>query len=111
MTAISMPTLRPLGIGELLDQAIRLYRRNFLSFIGIIAVVQLPLGLLQFVLALLTLPTNPLFGGSARNPADAAQLSPLYWATTADPYGLVARFPLNGKYEQPFEVARNRATT
>ena len=39
--------LRPLGVGELLDRAIRLYRRNFLTFIGIIAVVQIPLMLLS----------------------------------------------------------------
>lgn len=41
------PTLRPLRLGELLDQAIRLYRRNFLTFIGIIAVVYVPLMVLQ----------------------------------------------------------------
>ena len=42
-----LPTLRPLRLGELLDQAIRLYRRNFLTFIGIIAVVYVPLMILQ----------------------------------------------------------------
>ena len=83
MTATSMPTLRPLGIGELLDQSIRLYRRNFLSFIGIIAVVQIPLGLLQFGLSLVTLQTGPLFGPSGRGASDASQLSPLYFASLA----------------------------
>ncbi len=53
MTAASAPHLRPLGLGELLDQAIRLYRRNFLKFIGIIAVVQIPLALLQMLASLL----------------------------------------------------------
>jgi len=47
--------LRPLGMGQLLDQAIRLYRRNFLQFIGITAIVQIPLGLLQMGSSLLTL--------------------------------------------------------
>jgi hypothetical protein len=39
--------LRPLRLGELLDRAIRLYRGNFLTFIGIIAVVYVPLMVLQ----------------------------------------------------------------
>lgn len=55
MTAASAPHLRPLGLGELLDQAIRLYRRNFLKFIGIIAVVQVPLALLQLLVSVATL--------------------------------------------------------
>ena len=42
-----LPTLRPLRLGELLDRAIRLYRANFLTFIGIIAVVYVPLMVLQ----------------------------------------------------------------
>ena len=41
------PVLRPLRLGELLDQAIRLYRRNFVTFIGIIAVIYIPLMILQ----------------------------------------------------------------
>jgi hypothetical protein len=36
-----------LTLGELLDQAIRLYRRNFLNFIGIIAIPYIPLTLIQ----------------------------------------------------------------
>ncbi|MDX1377745.1 MAG: hypothetical protein R3307_02760 [Anaerolineales bacterium] len=43
----ALPSLRPLKLGELLDQAIRLYRRNFLTFIGIIAVVYVPITILQ----------------------------------------------------------------
>jgi hypothetical protein len=54
MTIATGPHLRPLGLGQLLDQAIRLYRRNFLKFIGIIAIVQIPLTLLQMLSTLLT---------------------------------------------------------
>jgi hypothetical protein len=54
MTSAPLPHLRPLSLGELLDQAIRLYRRNFLKFIGIIAVVQIPLAILQLLVSLLT---------------------------------------------------------
>lgn len=39
--------LRPLSAGELLDRAVRLYRRHFLTFVGIVAIVQIPLTLLQ----------------------------------------------------------------
>lgn len=53
MTATTL-SLRPLGTGELLDRAVRLYRRHFLTFIGIIAIVQVPLVLLQTGFALLT---------------------------------------------------------
>jgi hypothetical protein len=45
----SVPTLRPLRIGELLDRAIRLYRANFLTFIGIIALTYVPLTILQIL--------------------------------------------------------------
>lgn len=47
MQVAALPALRPLGLGELLDQAIRLYRRNFLTFIGIIALVYVPVMVLQ----------------------------------------------------------------
>ncbi len=53
MTATTL-SLRPLGTGELLDRAVRLYRRHFLTFIGIIAIVQVPLVLLQTGFSLLT---------------------------------------------------------
>ncbi|MCP4424404.1 MAG: hypothetical protein GY803_07935, partial [Chloroflexi bacterium] len=54
MTVTPPLKLRPLSIGELLDQVIRLYRRNFLTFIGIVALVQMPLTLLQWVMTLAT---------------------------------------------------------
>jgi hypothetical protein len=54
VTASTIPHLRPLSLGKLLDQAIRLYRRNFFTFIGIIAIVQIPLTVIQLVVSLLT---------------------------------------------------------
>ncbi len=53
METQAQPTLRPLRLGELLDRAIRLYRGNFLTFIGIIAVVYVPLTVLQTAAAAL----------------------------------------------------------
>ena len=51
----SLPGLRPLRMGELLDRIIRLYRQNFLTFIGIVALVQVPLTLIQLLVTLATL--------------------------------------------------------
>ena len=48
MTA-TFSELRPLRIGQVLDQAVRLYRRNFLKFIGIVALVDVPMSLLIIV--------------------------------------------------------------
>jgi len=61
MESSALPALRPLRLGELLDQAIRLYRRNFLTFIGIIAVVYVPVMVLQT--AATTVMTSSLFEG------------------------------------------------
>jgi glycerophosphoryl diester phosphodiesterase family protein len=41
------PNLRPMSIGDLLDAAFRLYRRHFLTFIGIVALLQVPMAILQ----------------------------------------------------------------
>lgn len=50
--------LQPRGIGELLDQAVRLYRRNFFTFIGIIAIVQIPITLLSILFSWLTMSST-----------------------------------------------------
>lgn len=52
MATVTTPEFRSLRIGELFDQAIRIYRRNFFKFIAILAVVQIPLTLLQFLAVL-----------------------------------------------------------
>lgn len=60
MESQALPTLRPLRLGELLDRAIRLYRANFLTFIGIIAVVYVPLMILQTAVS--TLVSSSMIG-------------------------------------------------
>ena len=45
--------LRPLSAGDIVDEAIGLYRRNFRLFLSIGAVVLIPAGVIQLVLALL----------------------------------------------------------
>jgi hypothetical protein len=47
------PRMRPMTAGDIIDEAIRLYRRHFRMFIIIGAVVLVPLGLLQIVLTLI----------------------------------------------------------
>ncbi len=42
MTALPHNNLQPLSMPQLLDRAIRLYRSNFLIFIGIVALAQIP---------------------------------------------------------------------
>lgn len=41
MTALA-DNLQPLSMAQLLDRAIRLYRKNFLIFVGIVAIAQIP---------------------------------------------------------------------
>ena len=53
MINAALPELRPLRMGELLDQAIRLYRKNFFNFIGIISLVYVPITLLPVFSSLL----------------------------------------------------------
>ncbi|MEW5938897.1 MAG: hypothetical protein AB1750_04490 [Chloroflexota bacterium] len=43
----SIASLRPMRLGEILDQAVRLYRRNFVTFIGIIALIHVPVTLIS----------------------------------------------------------------
>ena len=45
-----MPRLRPMSIGDMFDAAFRLYRKHFLTFIGIAALLQVPMTILQLLL-------------------------------------------------------------
>ncbi|GIK54779.1 MAG: hypothetical protein HND44_04835 [Chloroflexi bacterium] len=62
--------LRPLSAGQLFDRAIRLYRQHFLTFVGIIAIAQIPITVASILLSLLapapeiSLPTTDVFGNS-----------------------------------------------
>lgn len=76
MEISTLPTLRPLGLGELLDQAIRLYRRNFLTFIGIIALVYVPVMILQT--ASTTLLSSSMLGFASSSP-DEIFSNYAYW--------------------------------
>src|SRR5690242_26113 len=43
------PQLRPMTIGDLLDAAFRLYREHFLTFVGTVALLQVPMAMLQLL--------------------------------------------------------------
>lgn len=77
MTTASVPFIRPLSLGELLDQAIRLYRRHFLTLIGIIAIPYIPLGLLSAYMQYLTSTAQQEILGYS----DPMQMfgNPTYW--------------------------------
>ena len=45
-----MPHLRAMSIGDMFDAAFRLYRKHFLTFIGIVALVQVPMSIVHFYL-------------------------------------------------------------
>jgi hypothetical protein len=53
--------LRPMSIGDMLDAAFRLYRRHFLTFVGIVALLQVPMAMLQFLTQLPYLQTLQRF--------------------------------------------------
>ncbi len=79
MTATPLPKLRPLSLGELLDQVIRIYRRNFLTFVGIVALVQIPLTILQWLVTIVTFGSafNRIseFGASPSDPTSVINSS------------------------------------
>jgi hypothetical protein len=45
----TIPQLRAMTLGDLLDAAFHLYRAHFLSFVGIVALLQVPLAMVQFL--------------------------------------------------------------
>jgi hypothetical protein len=60
MIESTYPVIYPMKLGELLDKAIRLYRQNFLKFIGIYAIPYIPLFLIQIILSYFS--TTEMFG-------------------------------------------------
>ena len=73
--------IRPMTLGEILDKAIRLYRQNFLKFIGIYAIPYIPLVLVQMVVSVLS--TSTLFRTNFQSNPDPSELMSLGLATLA----------------------------
>jgi len=70
VSATPAPQLQPLALSELLDRAVRLYRNNFVTLLGIIALVEIPLQFLSLVISLLT------FGDTFSNITPGQQPTP-----------------------------------
>lgn len=69
-----IPALRPLRLGEILDRAVLLYRHNFLQLIGIVALVQVPVTLVQITVSLTAFgDTFSRLGAALNNPAAAPE--------------------------------------
>src|SRR5690242_13498790 len=74
------PQLRPMTIGDMFDAAFRLYRQHFVTFIGIVALLQVPMAIIQFVVQfvlggsamsdILRFSARPPLAGAGRNPFD-----------------------------------------
>src|SRR5437763_6212016 len=50
--------LRPMGIGDILDETFRLYRENFALFVATCAVLEVPVQIINFLVQL-TVPVPP----------------------------------------------------
>ena len=81
MTTASTPFIRPLSLAELLDQAVSLYRRHFLTLVGIIAIPYIPLVLLQALMTYL-MASNTLNIASSTDPLALFENS-TYWGSLA----------------------------
>ena len=80
MTNTTVPFMRPMRLPELLDQAIRLYRRNFFKLIAIIGIPFIPLSLIQAwaQYASTNVQTELLTNSPS---ATGPFLEPAYWAS------------------------------
>jgi hypothetical protein len=76
--------LRPLGFGEIFDRAVTLYIRNFVPLAAIVAVLIVPLAILQYILDLSSQPQFDAMLRILRHPESAVPGSmPPYFASPA----------------------------
>ncbi|MFW6068819.1 MAG: hypothetical protein ACOC9E_04470 [Chloroflexota bacterium] len=107
------PSLRPLRLGEILDRAILLYRHNFLQLIGIVALVQVPVTLIQTTVSVTTFGNAfSRLGDAFSNPATApgdpfAVFGPSYFvgASLSSAVGILGFILLQGVATAALTVA------
>lgn len=88
MTTSSAPFIRPLSLGELLDQAIRIYRRKFLTLVGILVIPYFPIVVMQALSSYLMVSSIPTMGSSTELFGSSS-----YWLGIAGTYGtLILQF-------------------
>ncbi|MBF6612405.1 MAG: glycerophosphoryl diester phosphodiesterase membrane domain-containing protein [Chloroflexi bacterium] len=81
--------LRPRSVGEILDQAFRLYRKHFLTFLAIIAVIYVPLQLAVQVATLALIGSSNLSATSALGSSGYSYTTTNELALTESLLGLV----------------------
>jgi len=64
----------PMTVGQILDRAFRLYRRNFIRFIAIVAVIQVPMFLLSLVVGRMGLTQAQEMATTSEGPATGVSL-------------------------------------
>jgi hypothetical protein len=88
MTENSALFIRPLSLGELLDQAIRIYRRKFLTLVGILVIPYFPIVVIQAFSSYIMVSS---ITGLGSNPNILE--NPSYWTGILGTYGtLILQF-------------------
>jgi hypothetical protein len=90
MSSSDSSILRPLTLGQILDRTMRLYRQKFLTFVGIIAVMLVPLTVVQIALSLLNVPNVFAAMEQMRDPDIATDPMALFGAQLAASGGITS---------------------
>ncbi len=78
MTTDKLTVLRPLNMGQLLDQAIRFYRRSFFKFVGIVMLMLIPVTITQ---VLINLAASSISANALSGRYGYSIFTPAYFAT------------------------------
>ncbi|HEX2195293.1 MAG TPA: hypothetical protein VHJ76_00075 [Actinomycetota bacterium] len=76
---MAAPVLRPLRVGEVLDVAIKIYSRNFLTLWKIVGIIVLPVNVLGAIVALSTLPDEIFDPTLATQPGSFESAEREFW--------------------------------
>jgi hypothetical protein len=78
---VSVTQLRPLGVGEILDVAITIYRRNFRTLMTLVFVVVAPFEILSALIQASALPDSTFL--TETTPGDPIDFDREFWVTVA----------------------------
>src|SRR2546421_11237519 len=82
--------LRPMGIGDIIDETFRLYRENFMLFVATCAVLDVPVQIINFLILRSAPVTAPLTPGQPFTSAQVGALVARSGATSIG--GLIGAF-------------------
>src|SRR5436305_13730541 len=66
--------LRPMGIGDIIDETFRLYRENFMLFVATCAVLEVPVQIINFLIQLSAPVAVPRTPGQSMTPGQISDL-------------------------------------